>query len=602
MLKLLTLFALLPTIAAWAQESPRMFRGNSAHWGRYSGGGASIIGLQWRVPTDGDVLGTPAIERGIVYVGSGSGKMYALDEYTGAVRWTSDMASPIQSSAAIAKGLVFVGSRDGKLHALDAASGKQRWQLVTGPALPLPWGHESGDAWTSSPTIAEDRLLFGGGDGVLYAVDPGTGAVKWQARTNGRIRSTPAVSDGRVFIGAFDGRVYCFDLGTGRPLWRYETEGAKLKSGDYGFDRRSIQSSAGVAEGIVFVGARDGFFYALDASTGALRWRSNHEVSWVNSSPAVVDGTVYIGSSDAHFVQALDATTGKEHWKARTIGAVWSSPAVTERYVYWGDGSGRIYVADRATGGELSVFVTGAQVHSSPVIDGSLLVVGSGDGGVYALRLGDEAGAPKRAVFFDSAYLRVAQIENAGDIAKYLANRGYSTLSAAGLTRFMEERIDDRVPSVIVFAIDFVPADASIAPLRSSVFRRYLDNGGKVVWLGLPPDIWPVEPKHGERQGLNEVVWDAPTDLLGVSHFEAIFDQRSVRSTTAGEHWGLPQHWRGGWSVSPNGVTTVLAFDDWGLAGAWAKQYGGPLGTGFVRVPPDSMLGVYLAAEYRPTP
>src|ERR1700680_35891 len=145
MLKLLTFFALLPTIAAGAQESPRMFRGNSAHWGRYSCGGASIIGLQWRVPTDGDVLGTPAIERGIVYVGSGSGKMYALDEYTGAVRWTSDMASPIQSSAAIAKGLVFVASRDGKLHALDAASGKQRWQLVTGPALPLPWGHESGD-------------------------------------------------------------------------------------------------------------------------------------------------------------------------------------------------------------------------------------------------------------------------------------------------------------------------------------------------------------------------------------------------------------------------------------------------------------------------
>jgi outer membrane protein assembly factor BamB len=599
MLKVLALL-FFPTIAACAQELPTMFRGNPAHTGRYFGGGESITGLQWRVSTDGDVLATPVIERGVVYIGSGSGKMYALDEYTGAVRWTSDVMSPIQSSAAIAKGLVFVSSRDGKLHALDVSSGKQRWQLVTGPALPWPWGHESGDAWTSSPTIVEGKLLFGGADGVLYAVDPGTGAVKWRARTNGRIRGTPAVLDGRVFIGAFDGRVYAFDLQTGGPLWRYETQGATLKSADYGFDRRSIQSSPSVAGGVVFIGARDGFLYALDAATGALRWRNNHEVSWVNSSPAVVDGAVYVGSSDAHFVQALDATTGKERWKAKTIGAAWSSPAVTERYVYWGDGSGRIYIADRATGSELSVFVTGAQVHSSPVIDGSLLVIGSGDGGVYALRLGDAAQAPKRAVFFDSSYARVAQIGNSGDIAKYLADRGYSILTAQALTRFMEQRIVDRAPSVIVFAIDFVPPDASKPPLRASVFRRYLDSGGKVVWLGLPPDIWPVEPMHGERQGLTEVVWDAPTELLGVSHSEAIFDQRSARSTTAGEHWGLPARWRGGWSVSPSGVTTVLAFDDWGLAAAWVKQYAGPSGTGFVRVPPDVLLSVYLAAEYRP--
>jgi hypothetical protein len=47
-------------------------------------------------------------------------------------------------------------------------------------------------------------------------------------------------------------------------------------------------------------------------------------------------------------------------------------------------------------------------------------------------------------------------------------------------------------------------------------------------------------------------------------------------------------------------VTNVLALDDWGLAGAWSKEYGGARGTGFVRVPPENVLSVYLAAEYRP--
>jgi hypothetical protein len=43
----------------------------------------------------------------------------------------------------------------------------------------------------------------------------------------------------------------------------------------------------------------------------------------------------------------------------------------------------------------------------------------------------------------------------------------------------------------------------------------------------------------------------------------------------------------------------VLGTDEWGLAAAWYKSYGGPEGTGFFRVPDDD-LSIYLAAEYRP--
>jgi hypothetical protein len=39
--------------------------------------------------------------------------------------------------------------------------------------------------------------------------------------------------------------------------------------------------------------------------------------------------------------------------------------------------------------------------------------------------------------------------------------------------------------------------------------------------------------------------------------------------------------------------------DEWGLASAWVKRYGGPEGTGFVRVPAGDPFAVYLAAEYR---
>ena len=581
-------------------QAPSMFRGDAAHSGRYAGGGERIVGLQWRVPTDGDVIATPAVAAGVVYAGSGSGVMYALDERTGDARWTVNLQSPIESSAAVAGGIVYAGTRDGRLHALDAATGKQRWFVPTGAVIPFPWGHESGDVWTSSPTIANGLVLFGGGDGLLYGVSARSGSVLWRGHTGGRIRGTPAVVDKRVYIGSFDGSVYALDVTSGKQLWRYDTEGTELKSGDFGFDRRSIQSSPAVVNGVVYVGARDGFIYAIDASSGALKWRVDHHISWINSSPAVDNGALYAGSSDAHFLQAVDVSTGKELWKAQSNGIVWSSPAVTDRFVYWGDGPGRIHITDRTNGTEVSSFRTGSQVLSSPVIDGDLLFVGSGDGGIYALRLGTAAEAPKRAVFFDSAYVRVAQVDNAAAVARYLAGGGYETLDAMSVVKFVEERVADRAPSVVVFSIDLAPPDLLKEPLGTSLFRRYLDSGGKVVWLGLPPNIWPVEPLKGERKSLDEVRWSAPEQLLGVPHGEALFDVRGARATLAGLHSGLTSRFRTAWSVAPAGVSTVLALDDWGLAAAWAKSFGGARGTGFVRVPPDNVLSVYLASEYRP--
>jgi outer membrane protein assembly factor BamB len=125
-----------------------------------------------------------------------------------------------------------------------------------------------------------------------------------------------------------DGTLYALDLAGGRLVWRFDTEGHTLESGRFGFDRRSIQSSPAVAGGRVFVGSRDGHLYAVDAATGKLAWRADHEMSWVNSSPAVARGLVVASSSDNHFVQAVDAATGRERWRFATDRLVWSSPAV----------------------------------------------------------------------------------------------------------------------------------------------------------------------------------------------------------------------------------------------------------------------------------
>lgn len=577
--------------AAAARAQTSSFRGGPAHNGAYAGGGSAIAGLQWRFLTNGDVISSPAVVGNVVYVGSGDGNLYALDRLTGAKVWNYNARSAVSSSPALDNGAVYFGTYDGRFFAVDARTGALRWKLATGPVVPFPWGHESGDRYTSSPNPASGLVVFGAGDGLVYAVDAATGKVKWKSRTDGRVRGSPAVVDSSVYVGSFDGRMYAFDLATGKQRWRFDTQGVSLFSGNFGYDRRSIQSSPAVASDVVYVGARDGFVYAIGAKDGKLRWTFDHQGSWINSSPAVADGVVYDGSSDAQFVQALDAGSGRELWRVNMSTTIWASPSVAGEHLYVTEGAGRFHILDRKTGKELAVFRTGSGVFSSSVISGDLAFFGSTDGGVYALRLTNDA-APERAVFLDSAYIRAGAAGRSVETTTYLVNRGYTVLDPAKLGDFLRARVSDRKPSVVVFATDHLP------PSLAATFRQYLDAGGKVVWSGTPPLLWSLD-SAGRPVGLNKFQWDAPTELLGVPHRAAIFDSRGVAPTDAAIRMGLPRRFRTSFGVEPAGVSRVLGTDDWGLAGAWIKTYGGPEGTGFFRIPDDD-LAIYLAAEYRP--
>jgi outer membrane protein assembly factor BamB len=576
-----------------------MFRGDATHSGVYAGSpGQYLAGLQWRFLTEGDVISSPTVLGETVYVGSGDGRLYALDRNTGARKWAFDAGNPIPSSPAIGGGAVYFGTRDGHFFGVDARTGKQRWTLATGAVMPWPWGHESGDVYLSSPAFADGTVFFGAGDGRVYAVDAATGKEKWRAQTSGRVRSSPAVDASRVYVGSADGRVYAFERATGAQKWKFETEGVKLESGKFGFDRRTVQSSPAVANGTVFVGARDGWIYAIDAASGAEKWRFDHKVSWINTSPAVLDGVVYAGSSDGQFVQALDAASGKELWRT-TTGVTWSSPAVAGDMLYVGDGAGRLHALDRKTGKILWSFRTGSTMHSSPTVSGDLIIVGSTDGAVYAVRA--TATPLQRAVFFDSTYIKSASVPDASLLSRYFSNRGYQVLDEKALGEFLQARISDKAPSVLVFAIDHLPPSAvDTTAFEQSPLRRYLDAGGKVVWPGIPPVLFPRDPKTGNAGGLSALKWGNATKLLGVPHEAAMFDQRGVRATEAGKRWGLAPRWRSAWGIDIDQSITVLGLDEFGLASAWVKRYGGPEGTGFVRVPPDDPMTVFLTAEYRP--
>jgi outer membrane protein assembly factor BamB len=120
-----------------------------------------------------------------------------------------------------------------------------------------------------------------------------------------------------------------------------------------------------VSDGTVYCGSADYNLYALDATTGQLKWKYNAGL-YVTSSPAVSDDTVYFGGNN--YIYALDATTGQEKWSFQTgDNPVFSSPVVSNGTVYCGSCDQHIYALDAATGKEKWGFATGGEVGSPTV-------------------------------------------------------------------------------------------------------------------------------------------------------------------------------------------------------------------------------------------
>ena len=118
--------------------------------------------------------------------------------------------------------------------------------------------------------------------------------------------SSPVVAEGAVFFGCGDGNLYALDASTGALRW-------KLQTGDV------VHASPAYANGVVYVGSWDTYLYAVEAQSGKEKWRFKsgddpyiHNQVGFQSSPAVVGGVVYVGCRDSN-LYAIDAASGAEN-------------------------------------------------------------------------------------------------------------------------------------------------------------------------------------------------------------------------------------------------------------------------------------------------
>ncbi|MCX9084250.1 MAG: PQQ-binding-like beta-propeller repeat protein [Candidatus Methanoperedens sp.] len=252
----------------------------------------------------------------------------------------------------------------------DATRSGYSDDVVNAP-LTLKWTKELGFETDSSPVIANDVLYIGSTYGI-FALDAKTGNELWRYHTNGFITSVPAVSNGVVYIGADDRKFYAIDAKNGTLKWM----------NDNSLDGYS--ASAVVLNNVVYAIPKDGTFYAFDGNNGQIVW-STLIGKRSESSPAVGDGIIGFGTDRGEIV-ALDAATGKLKWSYDTgVSDIRSSPVITNGTIIVGSNDGSIYALTTEKGALKWKYSTRDNVESSPAVKNGIVYAGSRDSGFLAI-------------------------------------------------------------------------------------------------------------------------------------------------------------------------------------------------------------------------
>lgn len=207
--------------------------------------------VEWEVKTSAPFVAGATIRDGVVYVPGGDGNIYALRARNGEVLWKYDTGEQLATPPLVTQDKVFVESQGAVLFAVERESGKWLWQH----RRDLPAGFMVHGV--ARPTLHMGTLYAAFADGYLVALDPDTGAVKWERALSSAgtefldVDTTPAVDDaGRLFAASYKDGLYALNADNGDIFWTNVTQGTTglLQKGDVVFTTGDQGISAVLAE------------------------------------------------------------------------------------------------------------------------------------------------------------------------------------------------------------------------------------------------------------------------------------------------------------------------------------------------------------------
>jgi outer membrane protein assembly factor BamB len=260
-----------------------------------------------------------------------------------------------------------------------------------GPAL-----SSGGDPYAaiSTPSIVVygDTLYVTSGDAdpalynnYVYAIDANSGAVRWKVNVSSDVFTspqyggpydlgvlgTPTVADGVVYVGARDGKLYALDAATGARRWTFDAPASTFINGFL-----SDANQPFVAQGVVYEAIHN-LLYALDARTGRQLWSRQIVATQLFNGLALVAGVLYLSSREESAgawprpqhsaVYAYTARDGQPLWQHAVNSWLITAPTVANGLVYVGAYDYNLYALSARDGSQRWRYTTSGEIFDQPL-------------------------------------------------------------------------------------------------------------------------------------------------------------------------------------------------------------------------------------------
>ena len=231
----------------------------------------------WEFPVGYPVVGAVTAVDNLVFFASrekanGNDELFALDAYTGQLKWKFDFILKGRRSLpyltgvtyakyfeeisgnfilrlwhkirrqSLLKGVVFCVGSDGYMYAIDAETGESIWKTYVGSEYGF-----------NRPATYKGVVYYAASDKKVFALDSKTGEIKWESVCSDRIYGTPAITNDALYVRTVDNYIHAISLSDGELLWKFKI-GSSNYWGTY---------SPSIAQGLIFVGSKDNNLYVI---------------------------------------------------------------------------------------------------------------------------------------------------------------------------------------------------------------------------------------------------------------------------------------------------------------------------------------------------
>ena len=314
---------------------------------------------------------------------------------------------------------IYIASSDGVIKKLSIETGDKIWEKILDKNI------------TSGIAGNDESLFFSTSDGFLWAMDH-DGELIWKTLLDGEVNSLPITYDSKVVVKINSYKIIQLNVKDGSIIWKYQ---AAIPPLTFKSEGKLVQSN-----NVVYLGLPGGKLIAIDSPTGGLIWESSisrakgaTEIERANdiTSHPIIDGPVIFGVTTNGDISALDRRSGKTIWTkplssfygmafdgynlfvTHDTGSIYSVNkedgevqwrqadlkyrlvklgALIKDYIVFGDYEGYVHLLSVNDGSILARIKLGdSQILNNIIkIDESILLLMTGSGDVFCLKVGEE--------------------------------------------------------------------------------------------------------------------------------------------------------------------------------------------------------------------